>query len=121
MAPIRDLDRWIKTCVEPPEARPYQFNGSALARDQYANAEGGIRLPPIEVPVASYRSDICNLGGITIPFTVLQLQQLYPTHADYYCKMKAATQRSIAEGRSEERRGGKECVSTCRSRWSPYH
>src|SRR3546814_13199069 len=23
--------------------------------------------------------------------------------------------------RSEERRGGKECVSTCSSRWSPYH
>src|SRR3546814_14066774 len=29
----------------------------------------------------------------------------------------------IAPGgnRSEERRVGKECVSTCRSRWSPYH
>src|SRR3546814_4180434 len=26
-----------------------------------------------------------------------------------------------ARGRSEERRVGKECVSTCRSRWSPYH
>src|SRR3546814_2335925 len=26
-----------------------------------------------------------------------------------------------AIGRSEERRVGKECVSTCRSRWSPYH
>src|SRR3546814_6513181 len=26
-----------------------------------------------------------------------------------------------AETRSEERRVGKECVSTCRSRWSPYH
>src|SRR3546814_14843733 len=25
------------------------------------------------------------------------------------------------KGRSEERRVGKECVSTCRSRWSPYH
>src|SRR3546814_17051400 len=25
------------------------------------------------------------------------------------------------QGRSEERRVGKECVSTCRSRWSPYH
>src|SRR3546814_20012098 len=24
-------------------------------------------------------------------------------------------------GRSDERRVGKECVSTCRSRWSPYH
>src|SRR3546814_12347550 len=26
-----------------------------------------------------------------------------------------------ALGRSEERRVGKECVSTCRSRWWPYH
>src|SRR3546814_9281432 len=29
--------------------------------------------------------------------------------------------RKLRGGRSEERRGGKECVSTCRSRWSPYH
>src|SRR3546814_12655923 len=29
-------------------------------------------------------------------------------------------QLKVAE-RSEERRVGKECVSTCRSRWSPYH
>src|SRR3546814_18529951 len=27
----------------------------------------------------------------------------------------------VPESRSEERRVGKECVSTCRSRWSPYH
>src|SRR3546814_12972271 len=27
----------------------------------------------------------------------------------------------VGEHRSEERRVGKECVSTCRSRWSPYH
>src|SRR3546814_13613146 len=27
----------------------------------------------------------------------------------------------IQHHRSEERRVGKECVSTCRSRWSPYH
>src|SRR3546814_15058239 len=27
----------------------------------------------------------------------------------------------VAPLRSEERRVGKECVSTCRSRWSPYH
>src|SRR3546814_4407232 len=27
----------------------------------------------------------------------------------------------IVHHRSEERRVGKECVSTCRSRWSPYH
>src|SRR3546814_9725072 len=28
---------------------------------------------------------------------------------------------AFAMQRSEERRGGNECVSTCRSRWSPYH
>src|SRR3546814_2150690 len=27
----------------------------------------------------------------------------------------------VVVDRSEERRVGKECVSTCRSRWSPYH
>ena len=27
----------------------------------------------------------------------------------------------VSEARSEERRVGKECVSLCRSRWSPYH
>src|SRR3546814_11846521 len=28
---------------------------------------------------------------------------------------------AMGQDRSEERRVGKECVSTCRSRWSPYH
>src|SRR3546814_12537897 len=31
------------------------------------------------------------------------------------------TQFYAGSTRSEERRVGKECVSTCRSRWSPYH
>src|SRR3546814_16425987 len=33
----------------------------------------------------------------------------------------AAEQLVVATGRSEERRVGKACVSTCRSRWSPDH
>ena len=28
---------------------------------------------------------------------------------------------TVVDGRSEERRVGKECSSPCRSRWSPYH
>src|SRR3546814_7348510 len=35
--------------------------------------------------------------------------EIGPTHDD------------ITSPRSAERRVGKECVSTCRSRWSPYH
>src|SRR3546814_7695744 len=34
---------------------------------------------------------------------------------------EAAVFRGRVHVRSEERRVGKECVSTCRSRWSPYH
>src|SRR3546814_19434064 len=33
----------------------------------------------------------------------------------------ADIQAKQGDARSEERRVGKECVSTCRSRWSPYH
>ena len=34
---------------------------------------------------------------------------------------KATKLKADKDFRSEERRVGKECVSTCRSRWSPYH
>src|SRR3546814_20554254 len=55
--------------------------------------------------------------------------RLRPTHADQarqeprHTTIRAEPDHSISSGkmRSEERRVGKECVSTCRSRWSPYH
>src|SRR3546814_17981861 len=50
--------------------------------------------------------------GLKLPLTELDFTALAiaPTYADYL--------HSFA--RSEERRVGKECVSTCRSRWWPY-
>src|SRR3546814_11884122 len=33
----------------------------------------------------------------------------------------AELEAAVNAARSEERRVGKECVSTCRSRWEPYH
>src|SRR3546814_15805039 len=39
-----------------------------------------------------------------------------------FSKVQPETSRvRVSEIRSEERRVGKECVSTCRSRWSPYN
>src|SRR3546814_15322453 len=38
-----------------------------------------------------------------------------------YCIAPVPTGWSMLHLRSEERRVGKECVSTCRSRWSPYN
>src|SRR3546814_16444714 len=49
-----------------------------------------------------------------LPEIVAGLREtLYPPLAEVANRWNAA--------RSEERRVGKECVSTCRSRWSPYH
>src|SRR3546814_18582093 len=45
-------------------------------------------------------------------------QRLEPTVVIGECP-RAHQQLAIV--RSEERRVGKECVRTCRSRWSPYH
>src|SRR3546814_2727918 len=37
------------------------------------------------------------------------------------CQIGIIDKSALRNDRSEERRVGKECVSTCRSRWSPYH
>src|SRR3546814_18764213 len=39
----------------------------------------------------------------------------------FYRASRRSSSEEVQQTRSEERRVGKECVSTCRSRWSPYH
>src|SRR3546814_11816684 len=47
-------------------------------------------------------------------------QGMFGCPFDASCQPKNIILRKAGH-RSEERRVGKECVSTCRSRWSPYH
>src|SRR3546814_7594198 len=64
-----------------------------------------------EMRISDWSSDVCSSdldGGTACIFTDIT-------------ELKAREQDLIAKSRSEERRVGKECVSTCRSRWSPYH
>src|SRR3546814_4095939 len=56
----------------------------------------------------------CHVATLEVQRHV-HVQQLVGEHA-----LEVGVDR-VAADRSEERRGGKECVSTCRSRWSPYH
>src|SRR3546814_14738191 len=42
-------------------------------------------------------------------------------YVDYVDLVEGVSMRESIDERSEERRVGTECVSTCRSRWSPYH
>src|SRR3546814_9443015 len=63
-----------------------------------------------EVRISDWSSDVCSSDLILSHGKMMWVPSSYT--------------RSVTvppPNRSEERRVGKECVSTCRSRWSPYH
>src|SRR3546814_4578409 len=66
-----------------------------------------------EMRISDWSSDVCSSD----------LKAAFPEKDKRWRRVHAA--RRVRAGRpglrSEERRVGKECVSTCRSRWSPYH
>src|SRR3546814_19390662 len=62
--------------------------------------------------------------AVTAVVFVLGMVQKVPCYQDTWRNGEARYSKmcySDMPYRSEERRVGKECVSTCRSRWSPYH
>src|SRR3546814_4613009 len=87
-----------------------------------------------EMRISDWSSDVCSSD---LPSLSLMMTRMLALHwrllVDHLRQLKlhSATERLIyyllrrcqedAGHRSEERRVGKECVSTCRSRWSPYH
>src|SRR3546814_15214796 len=81
-----------------------------LGLDRYTN------LPGFENATADLVEAILTEGGkvaaeILFPLNAVGDKEGCTRHPDG----------SVTTPRSEERRVGKECVSTCRSRWSPYH
>src|SRR3546814_10291500 len=88
-----------------------------------------------EMRISDWSSDVCSsdldgraelwvvagaAGGDAQPQVHAQLvSALVDGQVDI--RTAIAAPRWFVEPRSEERRVGKECVSTCRSRWSPDH
>jgi alpha/beta hydrolase family protein len=98
-AAVHHLDNWVKRGTPAPTAPRAEFNALGLpSRDEHGNALGGLRLPPLDVPVATYAATTCGLFGLTIAFDPATLAQLYPSHDDYVTKMQAATDRAMAAG-----------------------
>ena len=95
---IHQLDRWVRGGAAPDNGPRFEFSGGQLAKDADGNTQGGIRLPPIDVPVARYESTSCQLGGITVPFTDVELASRYGTHAAYYEQMADRTDAAVAGG-----------------------
>ncbi len=66
---------------------------------------GGIRTPPVDVPVAALSgapgpdpSAICLLLGSSKPFTAARIAELYPSRDDYVGKFGAAADQAIEAG-----------------------
>src|SRR3546814_16664909 len=55
------------------------------------------------------------------PQDLLQISLVFPSFLALLLHIHSIFNFSSKRDRSEERRVGKECFSTCRSRWSPYH
>src|SRR3546814_8009863 len=76
-----------------------------------------------EMRISDWSSDVCSSD---LAFHDDLRPRGGPAHGE--CRHRAGRasplctrSRGRCDRRSEERRVGKECVSTCRSRWSPYH
>src|SRR3546814_10874345 len=73
-----------------------------------------------EMRISDWSSDVCSSD---LPMTTPEPFRNCSSDA----RMRSASKRKSGQSgscqfqRSEERRVGKECVSTCRSRWSPDH
>src|SRR3546814_10082600 len=89
-----------------------------------------------ELRISDLSSDVCS-SDLVDPAELLKAAFLDIGHRDHACIVDEDVEAAealldLAQNvdprlfrcdveRSEERRVGKECVSTCRSRWSPYH
>src|SRR3546814_12134440 len=63
----------------------------------------------------------CIVGAATARMQEESAARLAVLDEDLGKRISEAEAQIASAARSEERRVGKECVSTCRSRWSPYH
>ena len=102
-AGIYHLENWVKENREPPTAPRLERDGEGGVRtDKHGNALGGLRLPPIDVPVAEYQARKCEeydtLFGQTIQFRTETLRELYPTHDEYVAELEAAVEETVEDG-----------------------
>jgi hypothetical protein len=105
---LRSLDAWVRTGKPPPKAPRLEVTSGAspeIGRDGDGIARGGIRTPPVDVPVDVLSgvpgpdpSTICLLLGSTIPLPPERVTELYPTRAEYRKRYRAAMDEAIEAG-----------------------
>jgi hypothetical protein len=106
-AAMAAMHSWVKDSTPPAHGDPLTLSdaGSGFAKDAIGNVLGGVRTAAVDVPTAilsgvssSGGGILCSLFGSTTPLSTAQLTSLYPTHADYVDKVKAATSKAQQAG-----------------------
>lgn len=107
-AALRALTTWMEAGTAPVIAPRIDVTPGAtvqVRRDADGIALGGIRTPPVDVPVAALSgapgpnpSTICLLLGSTKPFSAARLAQLYPSRAAYVQRYDADADAAVKAG-----------------------
>ena len=100
-AMFSNMYQWLDLKRAPPSSVFIETNadGSTLLDDK-GNAQGGVRLPQVSVPIAKYAvgsTDACVLFGYTEPFLAAVSQALYGGKAAYQARVRADIERLLAD------------------------
>lgn len=107
-AAFRALESWVRGGAAPAEGARLELTAAgapAVRRDQDGIALGGIRTPPVDVPVEVLSGIagpspelLCVLLGSTTPLSAERLAELYPSRAEYERVYAEATDAAITAG-----------------------
>ena len=92
-------ERYLETGELPPPAPRVERDASGnVVRDSNGLAEGGLRHPFVQVPVAFNSSQGCPLYGTWTPWSAEKIKSLYPTHDAYVRRIRSWTAREVKLG-----------------------
>jgi Alpha/beta hydrolase domain len=99
----RAVSRWVAHYFEtgdmgPSMPRLLRDSAGEVARDSNGLAEGGVRQPFIEAPVAYNAGTGCPLFGTYRGWTPAMIQSLYRTHEQYVAAVKKASAYDVKAG-----------------------
>ena len=107
-AALRALTTWMETGTAPVHAARIDVKPGktpTVQRDSDGIALGGVRTPPVDVPVVVLSGEpgpnpsvICLLLGSTKPLPAARLAELYPSRAAYVQRYDDDVQKTIAAG-----------------------
>jgi hypothetical protein len=110
-----NLEQQVQTGAAPPSGVQMDVVAGVVQRDAFGNGLGGVRLPSLEAPVATYtpgnQADpslppflqfignlACRLASSESAFDEATLDELYPNHGSYVSQVVAAANQLRAEG-----------------------